>query len=110
MSTNKANLAFKMTFLVAMVTGMVAMETEDLRSFLNLSPNLFQVYFGVDLAIKITLSWLSWQQIGYYGNQCPSGNSAPITNVPAKFGAHWPINCGGDVEQTNPKHFQIIVY
>ena len=56
MSTNKANLAFEINFLVAMVMGMVAMETKDLRFLLNLSPNLFQVYFGVDLALKITLS------------------------------------------------------
>ncbi len=110
MSTIKANLAFKITFLVAMVTGMVGTGINGIRSFLNPSLNFLQVNFGANMTLEIILFWLPWRQIGCHGNQYPSGNSAPCPDVPAKFGAHRPINDGGDAEQTNPMKIQIIVW
>ncbi len=42
---------------------------------------LFGAYFKADWALKITF-WLSWQQIGFNGNQCPKPDSVPVSDVP----------------------------
>ena len=78
-------------------------------------------YAPVDLTCKNSapsVKWLSRERISYFlskqlcfhGNRCLKPDSAPLPNVPAKFGARGPRNGRGVERQTNPMKTPIIVW